>query len=473
MSKARIAIIGAGPAGLAAAERLLRLGYINVEIFESGRKRKARICPVDHASICDGCSGSCNVVSGVGGCIQPEDSIKLSMFPSGRRLLNHIGAENSLIAKELAMSFFGVKRNQFLTEETQKFGDLELRHYPIHEIDPVGVGKLHLKFEEITRQVDRFHKRAKVNKISRTSKKFSIHLNGGTSVKDGFDNVLIATGRSGYSSILDNSDEIEVLTTPPKLSIGLRLELPAKMLVSMFKVHKDFKFSKVYGNEKVKSFCFSSAGLMGGRLKFCHYPDQFDFPATLLDGHANYGTDLVTIPHPEAYGNIGLLVQLPNSFDTSWLNKDFLRRYHSLSNGKPIMQSLEMFTTREIAGLSIDASVADVTNGRLDSLFSEAHHSALVNATYDVLRGISSHSDYTMPELISSTNCIGPEVEFFWPTIDASQHFQTNVPGLYMAGDSLGIAQGNFQAAVSGIVAAKGIEEGESQYFPNRKSHVA
>ena len=466
MSKQRVAIIGAGPAGLAAADLLNQSGNIDVEVFEAGRRKRARICPVDRGLVCDGCAGTCNVIKGVGGCIQPGDSVKLSAFPSGRRLAEHLGPARAQWAEKAALQFFGMNANRFLQGATQKFGELELRHYPIHEVTPEDVDGLHDKFEKILERVQHFHVRTRVAKIAKGDDGFEIETVEGGRIQRAFDKVIVSTGRSGFTSILRNSHDLNVVSQDPSISVGMRIELPAEMLLPMFSSHKDFKFSKIYNGQKVKSFCFSSAGLNGGRLKYCHYPSQFDYPVIFLDGHADYDNHTFNPKTRTKFGNIGLLVQMPRKLGISWMNEEFVSRYYSMTNGKPLVQTFNSFVRREVDERPIQASVRDITTGRLDDLFSTEIHHALTLAVDDVLRGIVENSSFDLSELRLAANCVGPEVEFFWPTIDASRHFQTTEPGLFFAGDALGIAQGNLQAAVSGVVAAKGILENERKHIP-------
>lgn len=467
MTETRVAVVGAGPAGLSASRYLMDRQGFSVELFESGRNSNARICPVDRAMPCNGCAGSCNVLSGVGGCIQPGDSIKLSAFPSGRRLLEKIGSTNASIAQSLAMEFFSVLSADFTQGVMRKFGNLELRHYPIHEIDPVGVWKLHERFSSIAKAVDQYHPRFSVSMITRTDDGFELTDATNKRFAGYFDKVIIATGRSGFNSLSGSSGGLRITTIPPNISLGIRLELPARMLESMFQAHRDFKFTKVYGKQKVKSFCFSSSAAMGGRLKFCHYPNQFDFPVTLLDGHANYENSPVEITSDEPRGNLGLLVQLPKELGSDWLNRNFLRRYYDGFAGKPVAQSIRGFVERTRHDDQITVSVEDVIRGNVSSLFDCGHHAALSAAILDVVRGLSQNSSFSANEIVDSGTCIGPEVEFFWPTADVSEYLQTSEQGLYVVGDALGIAQGNFQAAVSGFVAAQGIAAGEGQHLPD------
>jgi len=102
-----VAIVGAGPAGLSLAWTLApHLPRGAITLFESGRKQRARICPIDLGLSCNGCKGICNVISGIGGCIHYGDSTKLSGYPAGRRLRDLLGKAPYEKFESLALKFF-------------------------------------------------------------------------------------------------------------------------------------------------------------------------------------------------------------------------------------------------------------------------------------------------------------------------------------------------------------------------------
>src|ERR1051326_4015499 len=85
-----VLVIGAGPGGIAAADLLSGSGA-RVLLVDAGRPYQRRACPVDMGRSCHGCRNVCNVISGFGGSIHFGDGVKLSRFPSGRRLAELLG----------------------------------------------------------------------------------------------------------------------------------------------------------------------------------------------------------------------------------------------------------------------------------------------------------------------------------------------------------------------------------------------
>src|SRR5262245_20072541 len=103
-----VTLVGAGPGCLAAASFLrTRPALFSVTMIEKGRPPVARHCPVDAGRRCRACGGTCNVISGFGGAMHYGDSIKLSKFPAGRRLRQHLGIEIYERLERQAQAFFG------------------------------------------------------------------------------------------------------------------------------------------------------------------------------------------------------------------------------------------------------------------------------------------------------------------------------------------------------------------------------
>lgn len=61
--------------------------------------------------------------------------------------------------------------------------------------------------------------------------------------------------------------------------------------------------------------------------------------------------------------------------------------------------------------------------------------------------------------VLSQISVLGLELESIWDEIELNQNMETNIPYLFIAGDSSGLAQGILQAAISGVAAAYGIIE--------------
>src|SRR6266498_2688826 len=101
-----VLVIGAGPAGLAAAAHLGGVARLSVLVVDAGRHFAKRPCPVDRQHRCRGCGGICNVISGFGGSIHYGDGVTLSRFRSGRRLSELLGDGASAELEGRALRLF-------------------------------------------------------------------------------------------------------------------------------------------------------------------------------------------------------------------------------------------------------------------------------------------------------------------------------------------------------------------------------
>lgn len=441
-----VAIIGSGPAGLAAAATIRAdCPSAAITIFEKGRLARARICPVDRGQICDGCKGKCNVISGFGGSIHWGDAIKLSRFPSGRRLAALLG-DNYPALEQRAMLLFGVNGACF-SDSNLRTGMEGLRPYPVAELSEAEV-QLWLLARHAA-AIPYLRTRSRVLNVEQ-------RVNGGFTVvssapsrdrrTEEFDAVIVATGRAGVSDCASWVSRIGVDRRAGTPSIGLRFELPVELLGPLYRIHRDYKISLLRGGLKVKSFCFSSHLENGGRLKYCHYQDQFGSPAIFLDGHMN-GLDS---DHASPVGNFALLVQTPQAeADAS------IFRYLSRFGGRPIWQPLVELISSSIGAKGSDQirpSVCDIVRGDIRELFASSHLDVILAAFKEISETIAALTGLTDADVIAQTTVIAPAYEFFWDEIDVSPCFESNVKNLFFAGDCAGVAQGNLQAVISGIV---------------------
>lgn len=458
--KKTLAVIGCGPGGIALATQCAAERSLDVSIFECGRAPRSRICPVDHGDVCNGCRGICNVISGIGGSIHYGDSIKLSGFPSGRRLHAHLGEERYFALESQALRIFGAEAAEFVTGKQEKHFGLAVRQYPVIELSERRLGAW---LSGISRELEpSLNLHSRVTNIDKSGARYLLTITGPerrgkkTARIESFDFVALATGRAGHNFTSTVCEQLNIETAEPNLSVGIRIELPARYLTPMYQAHRDFKFSQRFEGLKVKSFCFSSAGERGGKIKFCHYQQEFSHPVVFLDGHS-YIHDAICESSVESLGNLALLVQLPKKYTPSWVNDTFVPQYFKYSNGKPICQSASEFLQKAPSLASKPASVVDIKFGDVTALFPELANTALRLALKQFIQSISLASETDEKDVEDSALVLGPELEFFWPTVTVDKHFCTSSDGLYVIGDAAGIAQGNLQAAISGIAAADGI----------------
>lgn len=125
-----VAIVGQGPGGIASALELHRNGVQRLILFELGNKPRKRFCPAEHRAACDGCRGVCSVIAGFGGAMHYGGPVKLSKFPSGRRLAELVGQKKAEEVSEEVVNllFKGLDKPKFIIPSSL-FGDFKLKSY--------------------------------------------------------------------------------------------------------------------------------------------------------------------------------------------------------------------------------------------------------------------------------------------------------------------------------------------------------
>ncbi|MEV0357757.1 FAD-dependent oxidoreductase [Nocardia sp. NPDC050697] len=459
-----VLIIGCGPAGIVAADRLARAGA-RVLAVDVGRPHTVRMCPVDRMRACHGCRGICNVISGFGGCIHYGDGVKLSRFPSGRRLAERLGpARATQLEHEALGALCDSPMPQFRGARGSR-SPFPVKDYPVASLTSA----------EVMAFVDRMHTRLTgwptlemrlgtevLSLVQEDSGGWSGRLrdrrHGETTVRAAA--VVAAVGRRGRSWWHRQIRSLGLEFTRPAPSVGVRFEAPAHLLAGGSAIHDDFKTTLVKAGVKVKTFCFC-AGAGGGRIKFTDYArDGY----TLLDGHV--------IAEPAAGGataNFALLAQLRDGDGQPWDNERIdseligpYRRLRTDRPGKPVLQWLPDFRAKRLNCASVEEftarsgvtpSVRDYQAANLAAILPPQIHAALLESFDELIGFFAGHRDGIDPQV----GVMGLELENTWDELIVSPSLETSAAGLYAVGDCGGLAQGIVQAAVGGLAAAEAI----------------
>jgi len=465
-----VLVIGAGPAGIAASLGLAERSSASVLLIEAGRTFTSRPCPVDALRKCRGCGGICNVISGLGGSVHYGDGVKLSQFPSGRRLHELLG---EAVAGELAGDVLRLLGDH--SDWTFRSIEATAAPFPLKAY-PVAV----LTSDEVKAMVAGLSERLET--APQVNVRLGVEARRIESVGDGFEVRVAPTGRAGRTETVTARRVVAAVGrrgqrwwraqvrslglsyTPPTPSVGLRFECPVDMLAAGAAIHPDFKTTLVESGVKVKTFCFC-AGQGGGRIKFTDYGDH-----TLLDGHVI----------PEAMdgglGNFALLAQLrdplgrPRSHE--WVETNLIAPYRRLRAdrpGKPVLQWFPDFCSRSLRCASVadftdrsgfTPSLSDYQMANIAALLPDDIHAAMC-AVFERLMAFFAPSGRfdSHGTDAARVGVIGLELEGLWDELDVAASMETSVPGLYACGDCAGIAQGILQAAVSGLAAAADITD--------------
>ncbi|MFG3701599.1 NAD(P)-binding protein [Micromonospora sp. NPDC047620] len=475
-----VVVVGAGPGGLACAHTVVRQSPgRRVLLLEAGRGLRNRPCPVDRGLRCTGCAGICNVISGFGGCVHYGDGVKLSLLPSGRRLIDHFGEPRAGELCERAFQFLTAPMPQRPVLHGTRLGapvieafagnGLAIREYPVAVLGETQVRTMLTALHGYRDDALTVWEKSELVAAALTGDRLTVTVatHGGLVTVETA-RLVLATGRRGVTSTHNLLTAFGVQTIAPDMSLGVRLETRAEVLAAIGVEHPDLKITQLERVErKTKTFCFCG-GPNGGRIKFTNYQRSFGREVITLDGHETTERSPGTRP---LAANFGLLCQLARPGTSTAVRAEILSDYWRLSAGRPVAQSLRAFMARTdeprswpelAAAVTFEPSVKDLTTGRLDSLFTGAEHASLIESFRRVMGSILDHAGtgLTVDDLTDDVLVIGPEVEFLWDRVPVDQ--DCRVPGLpiYVVGDAAGIAQGIVQAAMMGVAAGEAIANG-------------
>jgi uncharacterized FAD-dependent dehydrogenase len=464
--KAEIVIIGMGPAGLGAALNLIEAGVREeIVVIDRGRPLDHRPCPADSGHLCLGCNHTCNVVSGFGGSMHDGDALKLSLFPSGRRLQSRLPVDCALQHNPRIFKTFSVSDSDFVSPS--RIPGLNTKSYPVASVSAAAVRRtLDGLVEKLSASKNvKLHFGCELQRIEHSADGFVLHSRTrnieSMTVDARF--VVVAVGRSGLFWWKPELRRIGLRHTSPVCSIGFRFEGPSEYFKSIGAIQPDLKTTIHYGSVKTKTFCFC-AGKEGGKIKYVDY-GKF----TLLDGH-------LAIDEPSETANFAVLAQLLDSRSKPQTVEDIeasiLSQYVKLNEGfpgKPVIQWAPDFVQMRYTIRSMEEfknrtgwapRFKQLACAKLYDLVSEPVHAAICNTFLKVLevliRSPAGRQNEMLP--IHKFGVSGLELEGLWDVLEVSEELETSIPNLFAIGDCNGLAQGVYQAMISGYAASDAIK---------------
>jgi hypothetical protein len=266
--------------------------------------------------------------------------------------------------------------------------------------------------------------------------------------------ILSAPGRSGAYWFRDIARKLGISHHFGPIDVGIRVELNRKFydLLTQTVYDPKFIFITCRHGDRVRTFCTNP----GGRVTVENYGDfklvNGDALSCRKTGNTNFAL-LNTVSLTEPFS------------DSTQFGQMIARQFHLLGGGKPIVQR-----------------VGDFRAGRRSStetFNSEARHFHYCKATYNAVPGditlglparivdnlweFMKKLDSIVPGVLHpSTLIYAPEIKFFDTQFTTQQSLETNVEGIFVAGDGAGKSRGIVGAAISGIIAAGGIAK---KYF--------
>jgi hypothetical protein len=261
--------------------------------------------------------------------------------------------------------------------------------------------------------------------------------------------VLAAPGRSGAYWFRDTADKLGIHHNFGPIDVGIRIELNRKLYDDVTDIVYDpkFIFTTTRHQDRVRTFCTNP----GGRVRLENYGDFKLLNGDALSRKKTANTNFAMI------NTVALTT--PYS-DTTEFGHMIARQCHLLGGGKPIVQrvgdfkegrrsSRATFDSRirhfEVCRATCDATPGDITLGL---------PARVVDNLWESLKMLEK----IIPGILHpSTLFYAPEIKFFDTQYPTGKNLETNVKGIFVAGDGTGKSRGIVGSAVSGIIAAEGI----------------
>jgi len=435
MSDFNVLIIGSGPAGLFTAIWLERLGIDKIAIFDRNQYSAGGLLN----------DGKLNFDYRVG---IDLDELRIDK-KEAQRLMQEV--KKVFIKFPLCQQVTFIENNEKIDawrkiaeEHNVEFIAPEQWHYGTDN------GKKFVDYLRSSLVNTTFFLDTEVISIERKNEEFCFVCRKDQKRKEYFGKTVLASpGRSGAYWFRDTSRKIGVDNNFGPIDVGIRVELNRKSYAPITDVVYDPKFifhTKRHG-DRVRTFCTNP----GGRVRIENY-DSFK----LINGDALF--DRKTENTNFALINTVSLTQ-PFS-DTTEFGRMIARQFFLLGGGRPIVQRIGDFREGKRSSQSTfnsktrhfdrcratyNATPGDITLGL---------PARIVDNLWEFLKTL----DKIVPGILHpSTLLYAPEIKFFDTHFPTDRHLETNIEGIFVAGDGTGKSRGIVGAAVSGIIAATGI----------------
>jgi hypothetical protein len=460
-----ILIVGAGPAGIASAIELIELGIdgskilildLGPDISERVKSRKSGIDQFNTSGL-----GGAGLFSDGKLYVVPE---KQNLFPLDPEVLRlwevlpnpHLTDEEARDIYTYAYNFFEglnipIRRGAVNKEQIDQMHDLFFQlgvyfeYYESRQIEPSylpqAISKLkeRLQFGNVKLQLNTAVLDISFNENDATK---SLKCKSGKEdITFSCKFLILATGKMGMKWIMKQADNLGIDISSRPIQIGVRVEVPNRVLAPFTKVHRDLQLiRKINRDTLVQTFCTCS----GGTVSSCRYGDSL-----VLGGY----TDSKESPNT----NFALLVKMDlGKVDHLEYGFSIIKATNTIGQGKPILQRLGDLK-KGIASNLLDIQNNSVTTTLEDysaSNISYAFPKFIIDSLLETLDVFNE----AIPGINEDSNLVsGPCLEFCYSKILLSKNMETSKIGIYVAGDSTGYESGLVPAVASGVLAARGI----------------
>ncbi|MFG1676351.1 NAD(P)/FAD-dependent oxidoreductase [Micromonospora sp. NPDC049282] len=444
-------ILGSGPAGLFAADALLRAGVTDIVIAERGRPMTRRLCPPGPGCECR----TCPVLEGEGGAGSFSDGkITLSAVRGthSQRLFTDTQAEQlDTIAAAVrrnvndAVDYAPVPELAALAGHENR---LRGESYPLLHVGSDGIREFGRRFStELQDRGVRLLTGVDVTKLR--------IINGqviGVVARDrsgpltiDATAVVAAVGMVGTPWLEQQLTAVGVTLETGPADIGIRLETSAAALDPLIGQFYDFKAHHTSpGGIDVRSFCVNGHG---------YIVNEFHRPLDIrgVNGHSflHRRSDL---------SNLAILATITEAStpDPKAYVRDTARAITASTGGYPVRQPLAGFLPDAATGQPLGVAASNPKTRAGDLRAALPPRLAEAFASYITALGAA-----LPPVLAPDTVLYAPEIKYYnyRVPIDPTTWQSRDIAGLYVVGNAAGYTASLSAAALSGLIAGQAIAD--------------
>jgi len=445
-SKYDVIIVGAGPAGLFCAYEL------------SKTNNKLSILLIDKGQLVEKRQRN-NVLTGFGGAGTFSDG-KLHFTPvlSHEKMLHLYSLseyQEYLDYVEKLFLDFGVPKEYYPKDlrKSQELVDISQKHNIklfIRKTIHVGTDKLptvikRLQDYLIEKKVTLLPNTEVVDLLVKDNVIEGVLLADGTELKAGY--VVCAPGRYNSAWIDRISLKYNLDKIYDKIEVGVRVEFPASLIKEYAEIMYEtvyLMYSKTY-DDVVRTFCPCPHG-------YVTTEEYDDF--ICVNGHSNHNLD-------GKNSNFALVteVKLTEPLENTRLYANFVAQGATLlGGGKPIVQRFKDLKAGRRSTYS-RLQHSHITPSLKDAVPGDIGLALPYRITKNIIEGLEM-LDKILPGLDGdSTFLYAPEIKFRSIKIKTNKYLETQVKNLFFAGDGAGVSGNIVGAAITGVIAGRGILE--------------
>jgi len=431
----KIAIIGAGPAGLASAYYLSPDSNLDITIFDKGPDIEERINLNKKKST--------NLLFGLGGAGCFSDG-KVNLHPTVGGNLTRLGLTRTeakaLVNKmyeELFYNFSEIKpiglnyNKKSINNLSKKAQDNEIRFKHVIQ-KHIGTENLPYLLKNIKAYLIssgikfKFNTEVKEIKVKDKSCKGLYFDNK----FENFDEIVFCTGRTGQSFIRQISKENNIPLNEKEIDLGIRIEIPYKSFSHLTDINYDPKFVMNINGVKTRTFCTNPKGFVVLERKHNYFS---------VNGHAYHNIK-------SSNTNFAILHEIQLSGKTGFdIVDSILNKIKSKHGLKIILQKLN-----ESSQLKTKPTLNKFVESDISEFFGKNNFDLTINA----LKRLSSIA----PELNKcNINMYFPEIKMNSLRLKLNDNLESSIKNLYFAGDCSGLTGDIIHSASMGYLIANRI----------------